>query len=313
LNEAVHFIKPEDLAAIDNLELLARTVVEGFMSGLHRSPHSGSSIEFAQYRPYAQGDDLRNIDWHLFGRTDRLHIKQYEEETSLRCTLLLDCSGSMDYSSHAVTKFDYARMLTACLAMLLQRQRDSFGLIAYHREILDYVPPRSGNLHLRRIFVELEGIAAKHSTDTAGALAYLGDVLRPRGMVILVSDLLHPVEEVVHQLKSLRARRQDVIVIQVSDPAERMFPFDESATLVDAESGQEQFAVPDAVREQYLENRRNHFETIRRECLAAEIDIEEFSTDEPLDRALHFFLHNRNRFGVGQRGAGSASSAGGVA
>ena len=311
MRDTVHFIKPEDLAAIDDLELLARTVVEGFMTGLHRSPHSGSSIEFAQYRPYTQGDDLRKVDWHLYGRTDRLHIKQYEEQTSLRCTLLLDCSGSMDYTSHAVTKFDYARMLTACLAMVLQRQHDSFGMIAYHREIFDYVPPRLGALHLRRVFVELEGIAPEHATDTAGALAYLGDVLRPRGMVILISDLLHPVDEVIRQLKSLRARRQDVMVIQISDPAEQTFPFDESATLVDAESGQEQFAVPDAVREQYLENRRIHFDAIRRECLAAEIDIEEFTTDEPLDRALHFFLHHRNRVVVSNRSAGRAATTGG--
>ena len=292
--ETVHFIEPEQLAKISDLQVLARTVVEGVMAGLHRSPHSGSSIEFAQYRPYAQGDDLRNVDWKLYGRTDRLHIKQYQEETTLRCTLLLDCSASMDYTSHAVTKFDYARMLVACLAMLLHRQRDAAGFIAYHKELVQYVPPLSNPHHLRRIFVEMDNLRPQGTGDTAGALHYLGDVLKPRGMVVLVSDLLHPLDEMIDHLKSLRARRHDVVVLQISDPAEQTFPFGNSATFVDAESGDEQYAVPGAVREQYLAHRQEHFDFIRRECLANEIDIAEFTSTEPLDRALHFFLHHRN-------------------
>jgi len=282
------------LAKISDLQVLARTVVEGVMAGVHRSPHSGSSIEFAQYRPYAQGDDLRNVDWKLYGRTDRLHIKQYQEETTLRCTLLLDCSASMDYTSHVLTKFDYARMLVACLAMLLHRQRDAAGFIAYHKDLVQYVPPLSNPQHLRRIFVEMDNLRPQGTGDTAGALHYLGDVLKPRGMVVLVSDLLHPIDEMIDHLKSLRARRHDVVVLQISDPAEQSFPFGNSATFVDAESGDEQYAVPDAVRGQYLASRQEHFDFIRRECLANEIDIAEFTTTEPLDRALHFFLHHRN-------------------
>ena len=264
------------------------------MTGMHRSPHSGSSIEFAQYRPYTQGDNLRNVDWKLYGRTDRLHIKQYEEETTLRCTVLLDCSASMDYTSHSLTKFHYARMLVACLTMLLQRQRDAAGFIAYHKELLKYVPPMSNAHHLRRIFVELENLETEGAGDTASALHFLGDVLKPRGMVVLVSDLLHPLTSMIEHLKSLRARRHDVVVLQISDPAEQEFPFDASATFVDAESGDEQYAVPGAVREQYLEQRANHFERIRRECLANEIDVAEFTTTDPIDQALHFFLHHRN-------------------
>ena len=264
------------------------------MAGLHRSPHSGSSIEFAQYRPYTQGDELRNVDWKLYGRTDRLHIKQYEEETSLRCTLLLDCSASMDYSSHVLTKFEYARMLAACLSMLLHRQRDSAGFVAYHQKLVQYIPPLSNPHHLRRLFVELENLEPQGTGDTAGALHFLGDVLKPRGMVVLISDLLHPIEDMIDHLKSLRARRHDVVVLQISDPAEQTFPFDSSATFVDAESGDEQYAVPGAVREEYLKTRQEHFDYIRRECLANEIDIAEFTTDEPLDRALHYFLNHRN-------------------
>lgn len=309
MEQTLKFIEPEQLANVSDLQLLARTVVDGLMAGLHRSPHSGSSIEFAQYRPYTQGDDLRKIDWHLFGRTDRLHIKQFEEETTMRTTILLDCSGSMDYSSHVVTKFDYARMLAGSLAVLLQRQRDAVGLIAYHHELLQYIPPMSNDRHVRRILVELDNVRAEGHTDTPGALHYLGNVLKPRGMVILISDLLHPIDGMVDHLKSLRARNQDVLVLHISDPAEQTFPFDETLTFVDAETGQEQYAVPDAVRGQYLENRRVHFEAIRKECLEAEIEITEFTTNEPLDRALHLFLHHRNRK-VGRTAANTRAASG---
>lgn len=293
MKDSFHQIDPVQLAQISDLQLLARIVVEGLMTGLHRSAHSGSSIEFAQYRPYTQGDDPRYIDWRLYGRTDRLHIKQYQDETNLRCTILLDCSASMQYTSHALTKFQYAQMLAACLATILHQQRDAFGLISYHRELIGYAPPRTSASHLRRILVELDNLKPEGATDTAAALQYLGDVLQPRGMVVLISDLLHPIDALIEHLKSLRARRHDLLVLQVSDPAEQTFPFDQSATFVDLESGKEQFAVPNAVREQYLANRQAHFDLIRKECLASEIDIAEFSTHEPLDRALYFYLQKR--------------------
>lgn len=309
MTDKLHFIDPAQLAAIDDLELTARTVVEGFMTGRHRSPHSGSAIEFAQYRPYTQGDSPREIDWKLYGRTDRLHIKQHQEETNLRCTLILDCSASMAYASGAVTKFQYARMLVACLAMILDNQRDSVGFIAVHGDKLDYVPPRSLPHHLRRLFVMLDNMRPAGSADSTGALHYLGDVIKPRGMAVLVSDLLHPLEEMIQHLKSLRARRHDVLVFQISDPFEQSFPFDKTATFIDLESGGEQYAVPDTVREQYLTNRARHFDQIRKECLANEIGITEFTTSEPLDRALHYFLNHRMRglmtSGLKRSGAGA--------
>jgi len=289
-----HFIDPVQLAQIADLSLLARTVVEGFLSGVHRSPHSGASIEFAQYRAYTQDDDPRRIDWKLYARTDRLQIKQHKEETNMRCTLLLDCSASMDYASGALAKFDYARMLAACLAMILHRQRDAIGLIAYHEQIVTYLPPRHDPRHLQRVLVELESLRPSGATDTPAALRRLGEFLQPRGMVVLISDLLYPAEEAVDHLKSLRAMRHDVMVLQIADPAERTFPFEYATTFVDSEDGSERFTIPDLAREQYLENRARHFAAIRRECLSAEIDVEEFVTAEPLDRALHFYLHRRN-------------------
>ena len=292
--QTLQFIDPSELVKITDLQLLARTVVEGFLAGLHKSPYSGTSIDFAQYRPYVQGDDSRTVDWALYGRTDRLHVKQYQHETNLSCNILLDCSGSMEYGSGDVTKFHYARMLCACLAMLLSHQKDSIGLLGYHHDFRVHVPSRTSTTHLRRILVELDNLQPEGGTDTARPLEFLGEILPARGMVILISDLLQPAEQVIERIRSLRARRHDVLIFQVSDPAERTFPFQRSATFVDAEDSSEQYAVPDLVRQEYLENRSRHFSTIRSECRAIEIELEEVITDRPLDTALRRFLNHRN-------------------
>ncbi len=304
-SQPLQFIDPEQLASIGDLQLLARTVVNGIMTGMHKSPRSGAAIEFAQYRPYTQGEDPRFVDWKLYGRTDRLHVKQFQEETNLLCTMVLDCSASMDYASGAVSKFQYAVMLTAALSVLLHDQRDAFGFIGYHHELITHVPPKGGKPNLQRVLVSLDNLKPAGKTDVASTLKYLGDVLRPRGMVILVSDLLHPVDEVIDHLKSLRARRHDVMVFQISDPAEQTFPFDQTTTFVDAEDQAERYAVPSAVREGYLENRRLHFDAVRKECLASEIDFEELTTSEPLDRALQRYLHHRNHALLTKSGAAS--------
>lgn len=289
------FLDPVELARISDLELLARTVVEGFKAGLHRSAHHGASIEFAQYRSYAQGDDPRFVDWKLFGRSDRLYLKQSHEDTNLRCTFLLDRSASMDYGSGEITKFAYARMLIASLAMLLQQQRDAVGLMAYHERIDPYIPAKAEPHHLHRILVALDQLQPAGTSATGESLRYLGEVLPPRGMIVLVSDLLHPIEDTLEQLRSLRARRHEVVVLQISDRAEQTFPFERSATFIDAEAGTERYAIPDMIREQYLENRRQHFDRIREECLSTEIDIEEFCSDEAFDIALQAFLKRRRR------------------
>ncbi len=294
MQQAANFLDPAQVARISDIQLLARTVVDGLGAGLHRSPYSGSSVEFAQYRPYVQGDNTRDVDWRLYARTDRLYLKQYQEETNMRCNILLDCSGSMDYASGEVSKFEYARMLAACLALILGPQKDLLGFIAYHHELLSYLPARSSSKHLQRILVELQNLRPGGKTDTAQALKYLGDVIAPRGMVVLISDLLHPLDEMIDHLRSLSARGHDLIVLQISDPAEQHFPFDRAVTLVDAEGQGEQFTIPDLVREEYLANRKRHFDEIRKECLAFEIDIAEFTASEPLDRALHFFVQRRN-------------------
>lgn len=290
------FINPLELAQIADLQLLARTVVSGLGAGVHRSLHTGTSAEFAQYRPYTQGDDLRFVDWRLYGRTDRLHVKQFQDESNVHATVLLDCSASMDYGSGEVTKFRYAQMLAACLVMMMSDQHDAVGFAAYHHNLQVHIPARKQAGQMHRLLVAIDGCEpAGVETDTAQVLQFMGDVLPPRGMVILIADLLHPIDEMLGHLRSLRAQRHDVLVLQVSDPAEQTFPFDRSVTLVDAEGGQEQFAVPEEVRATYLENRARHFDAIRNVCVANEVDVEEFVCSEPLDRALHHFMHRRNR------------------
>lgn len=295
MKQALDLIDPAELMGLTNLEMLARTVVEGFMVGLHKSPKHGSSVDFSQYRPYTQGDDTRFVDWKLYGRTDRLHVKQFQEETNLRCTVLFDCSGSMDYGSGDVTKFEYSRLLAACLMTILNAQKDAIGFVAYHHELILHFAPRHDTRHLRRILVEMQSLEPSGLTDPAAPLRFLGDILKPRGMVILISDLLHPLDRMIEHLRFLRARRHDVLVFQISDPAEQSFPFDRTTTFVDAEDSREQYAVPNLIRQQYLDNRRRHVEEIRRECLASEIDLEEISTDRPLHSALVHFIRRRNR------------------
>ena len=292
---ATNIIDPAELAKLSDLSLIARTAVLGVQGGVHRSIHTGSSAEFAQYRPYSQGDDPRFVDWRLYGRTDRLHSREFEDEANMRSTILLDCSASMDYGSGPLTKFAYARVLAACLTLILSRQRDAIGFIAWDREIRVHMPTRSHPNHARRIIVELERLKPAGGTDPAGALRFLGDALPPRGMIILISDLLHPLDELLGHLRSLRARRHDVLVFQISDRAEQTFPFDAELTLLDAEDGREQYADPAAMRAEYLAARAAHFERIRSECLAAEIAVEEFFTDEPFERALLHFINRRNR------------------
>src|SRR6266508_1728406 len=247
------FLDPAVVARLGTLELKARTIVEGFLSGLHRSPFKGFIVEFAEYRQYIPGDDLHTIDWKVYARNDRLYIKKFEEETNLDCHLLLDVSGSMAYGGHhGMSKFDYAAVLAASLGYLMNRQRDAVGLTAFDENIVSMLPASSRPGHLRSLLVTLERLTTGHHTNVAKPLHQLADSLTKRGMVVLISDLIDEPDRVIRGLKHFQFRGTDVIVFHILDPDEIEFPFDRPTRFEDLESEEEVMAVPSVVRPHYL-------------------------------------------------------------
>ena len=291
----LRFLDPAVLARLGTLELKARTVVEGFLSGLHRSPFKGFSVEFAEYRQYMPGDDLSTIDWKVYARSDRYYVKKFEEETNLNCYLLVDVSASMGYGSAGVTKLQYASMLAGSLAFLMQRQRDAVGLTTFDDSIVAMVPPSGRPSHLRSILSTLDRATLGRKTDVAKPLHMLADGIAKRGMVILISDLLDEPEHVVEGLRHFRFRGTDVIVFHVMDPAELTFPFTPASRFRDLEDGGELMAVPSVVREQYLEDMNGAIDRYKRELGGAGIDYRVLDTSQPLEFALMSYLSTRGK------------------
>ncbi len=289
------FLDPAVLARIGALDLKAKTVVEGVLSGLHRSPKRGYSVEFAEYRQYLPGDALSMIDWKVYARSDRHYIKKFEEDTNLECHLLLDISGSMGYGSHDVTKRDYACYLAASLAYLMHRQRDGVGLIAFDDRIVQRLPPSARASHLRTVLLALERMPRGSKTNVARPLADLAKVLAKRGLVVVISDLLDEPAGVIQGLRHFRQRGTDVIVFHVLDPQELTFTFDDVARFRDVESSSEVFADPAAVRGDYLKAVGGFLDTYKRELGGAGIDYHLLDTSKPLDLALVSYLKARGR------------------
>lgn len=290
-----NYLNPTTLARLGTLELKARTIVEGFLTGLHRSPFKGFSVEFAEYRQYLPGDDLATLDWKVFARTDRHFIKKYEEETNLDCHILLDVSASMGYGSGEVKKLQYASYLAAALAYLMHRQRDRVGLIAFDDKIIKMLAPSARGGHLSALLITLDRLQLGARTNVAKPLNDLAEAIHKRGLVVLISDLLDEPERVLEGLKHFRYRGTEVIVFQVLDPAELRFPFEQAARFRDMETRDEVLAVPDAVREQYLEAVTQLQERYRRELRLAGIDYAMLDTSVPLDTALMAYLMTRRR------------------
>lgn len=287
------FIDPEVLSRIQDLELLARTVVEGFIAGLHRSPFLGFSLDFAEHRPYMPGDDIRRIDWRLYARTDRFYVKEYEAETNAAFFLALDVSRSMDFGTTAVTKLDYARFLAASLAHLAGEQRDRVGIACFDDRIREHVPPTARH---RRTVLHAVDRAGPGGAGALGApLLRIAESLRRRGLVALVSDLYEEPEEVVRAVETLRAGGHDVIVFHILDPAELAFPYDEATRFEDLETGEEIPVVPGTARETYRERMEGHLEELARRMRDAGVDYVVMDTSRPLDEALFRFLSHRAR------------------
>jgi uncharacterized protein (DUF58 family) len=294
---ASRFLAPEVLARIGNIELLARTVVEGFVSGLHKSPYLGRSVDFAEHRAYMPGDDIRRIDWRLFGRTDRFYLKEFEADSNTDLVQLLDVSRSMRFTSHALTKLDYGRYLVACLAYLARKQRDRVGLVTFDRDVIDFVPPSAK--HLPILLHTLDRADRDPEPGPPGPLARplhkAAEACHRRGLMVLVSDLYEEPRAVLDAVALLRHRGSDLMVFHVLDPAEIQFPFDEPAAYEDLESGVRIPVVPEAVRERYRALVAEHIAALSRLLGESRIDYARFDTSQPLDHALASFLTRRER------------------
>jgi uncharacterized protein (DUF58 family) len=287
------FIDPKALAKIDSLELLARTVVEGFINGLHRSPNLGASMDFAEHRAYMPGDDLRRIDWRLFGRSDRYFVKEFEADTNTNLLLLLDVSASMGFASAGISKLQYAKYLASCLGYFSSRQRDRVGLATFENTIVDYVPPAAK--HLPIVLQTIARAKPEGQSNIDAALRAIAEHARRRQIVVIISDLYDEPERVVRAVARLRNRGNDLIVLQVLDPAELELPFDDAANFEDMETGEAIPVVPGLLRDQYRTLVQEHTATLRRLMREERIDYGLFNTAQPLDHALFTYLADRQR------------------
>jgi uncharacterized protein (DUF58 family) len=289
------FLDPELLARIGSLELLARAVVEGFMSGLHRSPFTGFSTEFTEYRQYNAGDDLRYLDWRLLGRTDRYFIKKYRADTNTQCHLLVDTSASMNYAhATSVTKLEYAKFLAASVAYLLNRQQDAVGLVAFDQKVHTHVPARNRTGHMRTIFGNLSLLQPGGETRLAESLHQLAEILTRRGIVVVISDFYDQPDQLQEAFQHLRFKGHDLVAFHVLDQNELDFDFKEPVLLLEDAETQEQMSVlPDVVMSGYRERMQQHVEAMRRCAAANHVDYEVLTTKQPLDFALFSFLSRR--------------------
>jgi len=289
------YLTADAVRRLENLSLVARTVVEGFISGLHKSPYHGFSVEFSDHREYSPGDNIRYIDWQAYARSDRYYVKQFEEETNLRCNILLDASASMSYGSGRVTKFEYGAYLAASLAYLMIRQRDSVGLVTFDRDIRTRIPPGSTTAHLDRLLVELENTRPSASTGISATFHALAENIKKRGLIIVLSDLFDDQMEIFRALRHFRHKKHEVIIFHVLDPYEIEFPFERVADFLDPETSEKVQADPRYVRDEYLKDFGAFVEGFRRGCAEGFIEYVLADTRVPFELLLSSYLDKRKR------------------
>lgn len=287
-------VDPQALMRIRSLEFRARVVVDGFWSGLHRSPHHGFSVEFTEYRQYSPGDDPRYVDWRVYARSDRYFVKRFEDETNMRCNLVMDMSRSMSYGSVGYTKADYAGTLAATLACFLARQGDAVGLVTFDERVRDYLPARHRHGHLRRLMLLLERDADGVRTDLVAPLRRTSELVRKRGVAVVISDFLAPIDQIEPAVVPLLACGHEVVMFQVLDPAELAFEFSEPAVFEDMESGRTLLLDPGAVRRDYRSRVEAHSDALRMACERWNGTFFRVATDRPIELALFDFLSARH-------------------
>ncbi len=316
-SEYTKYLNPSALSKLSNLELKAKFVVEGFMTGLHKSPYHGFSVEFAEHRQYMPGDDLKHLDWKVYARTNRYFIKQYEEETNLKAYILLDISKSMDFSyskpannsslkklfskeknqaaGKRLTKLEYGSYIAASLAYLMLLQRDAVSLTVYDTKIRKFIPARSTNANLKLILKELSGVKAANATGTAECLNLIADKINRRGIIIIISDLFDNKEEVMKSLRHFRYDKNEVILFHVLDPVELSFMDSAPVRLVDSETKEELFSQPSDIKKDYEKLMKKFTEDYKSECVKNNIDYVLLTTETPFDTALLKYLNKRSR------------------
>ena len=287
------FVDPKVLARIRNLELLARTVVDGFINGLHRAPYFGASIDFAEHRGYVAGDDIRRVDWKLYARTDRYFVKQYEADTNTNFAVLLDVSKSMSFASQGISKLEYASYLSACLAYLSQRQRDRVGIVTFDQDIVSFVPPSAK--HFNVLLHTLDRARAEKPGRVLATLGKVAEHFKRRSIIALVSDLYENPDDVLEAMKPYRFLGNDLVVFHVMDPAELEFPYSEASRFQDLETGEEIPVIPDSFADEYRKMMQTHLEALRSKFAEARIDYVLLNTSKPLDEALFAYLGHRER------------------
>jgi uncharacterized protein (DUF58 family) len=296
-HNAGEFLRPGTVSRLDNMELRARLIVEGFIAGLHRSPYHGFSVEFAEYRQYNAGESARNIDWKIYAKTDRYYLKVFEDETNLRGTLLLDRSASMDFSGGGITKLRYGALLCAALAYLMIKQRDAAGLALFDDRLGEIIPHRSARGHLFRLLSELENAEPGGRTGISRSLHDMAERIHRRGLVVLVSDLIDEPDDVINGLKHFRHRGHELIVFHVLDPLELTLDYGGEVTFVDRETGERLRSQPWFVREEYRKSVAEWTSGLERRCVENAIDYNLVTTDTPFDQALVTYLGKRGRMG----------------
>jgi uncharacterized protein (DUF58 family) len=301
--QALTYLRPDVVSKLANMELRARMVVEGFITGLHKSPYHGFSVEFAEHRQYMPGDEIRRIDWKVYGKTDRYYIKQYEEETNLKSYIILDASKSMSFASPGegregrLTKSAYASYIAASLAWLMVQQRDAVGLMTYDDAVRSVIPPHATKAHLRRILLELEHLQTSNRTKTGFALHRLAERMTRRGLVIVLSDLFDDPVQVLTALKHFRHNHHEVLVMQILDPLERTFAFGSDAVFKDVETGEQLPTQPYQIQRAYQKEMKGFLERYKRECRENDIDYVLLDTATPFDTALVNYLNKRKHLG----------------
>ncbi len=290
------YLDPSLVSKLNSLELKARSVVEGFIVGLHKSPYHGFSVEFSEHRPYMQGDTLKNVDWKIYGKTEKYFIKQFEEETNLRGYVVLDISRSMDFAYEKnIKKIEYASILAASLIYIMLKQQDAAGLMLYSEKIESIQAPKSSRNYLTELLKTISNIKPSNKTQTAASLNLLAEKIKKRGLVIVISDLFDDVEKTLSALKHFRYKKNEVIVFQILDPVERNFAFDRDAVFKDLETGEEMTTQPHQIQKAYQETMREFIEKIQDECLNNGIEYNLIDTSMPFDKALYSYFKKRGK------------------